>query len=112
MNSEPIHCVCLKEEQIYLTLRGLCKDSNIDTHWVPRNDPRSRHFYLGIASSRMMFDSQTSHWKLSVVGKEENTIGTYKASFDALLLGKVRFQLCFKPHLSFRKYISIGHIMT
>ena len=34
----PIQCVCQAQQgQIYLTLRGLCPDSNIDPYYVPRN---------------------------------------------------------------------------
>ena len=91
--TESIHCVCLREEQIYLTMRGLCPETNIDTYWVPRNDRQSRLQYLGITSSRIRFDYQESEWRLIVAGKEENTTGIYKASFKSLLLGKERFHL-------------------
>ena len=33
----PIMCLCEKKERTYLTLRGLCRDSNLDRYWVTRH---------------------------------------------------------------------------
>ena len=68
---EIIHCVCEKSEEIYLTLRGLCPESNIDTYWVLRNDNTSKLIYVGIFSSQISFNYSANLWELSVVGKKE-----------------------------------------
>ena len=35
--AQPIGCGCQHPQQMYLQLRGLCPDSNIDQYYVPRN---------------------------------------------------------------------------
>ena len=37
----PIGCACQHPVEMYLQLRGLCPDSNIDRFYVPRNDATS-----------------------------------------------------------------------
>ena len=89
--AEPIHCICHRREQIYLTLRGLCPDTNIDTYWVPRNDETSKLLYVGITSSRISFNYSANMWELGVVGKKERTVGTAETGFDSLLLGRTHW---------------------
>ena len=86
--SENIHCVCERRDQIYLTLRGLCPESNIDTYWVPRNDNTSKLIYVGITSSQISFNYSANLWELSVVGKKERTVGRADTGFDSLMLGR------------------------
>ena len=86
--SEIIHCACQRREQIYLTLRGLCPDTNIDTYWVPRNDNTSKLIYVGITSSQISFNYSANMWELSVVGKKERTVGRADTGFDSLMLGR------------------------
>ena len=88
---DPLHCVCQKREQIYLTLRGLCPDTNIDTYWVPRNDETSKLLYVGITSSQISFNYSANMWELGVVGKKERTVGTAETGFDLLLLGRTHW---------------------
>ena len=89
--AEIIHCLCWRREQIYLTLRGLCPDTNIDTYWVPRNDETSKLLYVGITSSRISFNYSANMWELGVVGKKERTVGRAKTGFDSLLLGRTHW---------------------
>ena len=91
--AELIHCVCQKREQIYLTLRGLCPDTNIDTYWVPRNTNTSQLIYVGITSSQISFNYSANLWELSVVGKKERTVGRAKTVFDTLMLGKANWMI-------------------
>ena len=86
-----MQCVCERREQIYLTLRGLCPKTNIDTYWVPRNDNTSKLMYVGIFSSQISFNYSANLWELSVVGKLERTVGTAETGLDSLLLGRTRW---------------------
>ena len=83
----PIMCLCENKEQVYLTLRGLCRDSNIDRHWVTRNI-RAELYYLGIQNSEMWYDYTNRNWQMKAVGKPELTAGTSDSSFHSFLLGK------------------------
>ena len=79
--------MCHKDQQIYLKLRGLCPDSNIDKFWVPRNKKGLLEYY-GIISSEIHFNYEDYIWKMKVWGKKEKTIATSGNSFGSLLLGK------------------------
>ena len=91
--SEVIHCVCERRDQIYLTLRGLCPDSNIDTYWVPRNTNTSGLIYVGITSSQISFNYSANLWELSVRGKKERTVGRADTGFDSLMLGRTSWMI-------------------
>ena len=84
----PLRCLCRKEDLIYMTMRGLCPDSNIDRFWVPRNYGDADLEYIGISSSRIFYDNEEKQWKMTVTGKKERTVGTSKTSFESFLLGK------------------------
>ena len=89
--AEIISCLCWRREQIYLTLRGLCPDTNIDTYWVPRNDETSKLLYVGITSSQISFNYSANLWELGVVGKKERTVGRAETGLDSLLLGRTHW---------------------
>ena len=91
--AEVIHCLCRKERQIYLTLRGLCPHSNIDSYWVPRNEKTSRLIYVGITSSQINFNYQANQWELDVVGKKEGTVGRADTGFESLMLGRTSWMI-------------------
>ena len=91
--AEPIHCICQKVEQIYLTLRGLCPDTNIDTYWVPRNTNTSQLIYVGITSSEISFNYAANLWELSVRGKKEKTVGRADTGLDSLMLGRTTWMI-------------------
>ena len=48
---------------MFLTLRGLCKDSNIDRFWVTRNI-EAEVFYLGIQNTEMWYDYGNKYWNI------------------------------------------------
>ena len=83
----PIMCLCEKDEPVYLTLRGLCKDSNIDRVWVTRNI-EAELFYLGIQNTEMWYDYDENHWNIKTTGKSENTRAMSDSSLHSFLLGK------------------------
>ena len=80
-------CLCEKEDPVYLTLRGLCKDSNIDNVWVTRNI-QAELFYLGIQNTEMWYDFTHKHWNLKTTGSAEQTRGLSDSSLHSFLLGK------------------------
>ena len=53
----PIVCACVHPSQMYLQLRGLCPDSNLDRFYVPRNKERSGALILiGLKTSLIAYD--------------------------------------------------------
>ena len=88
----PIMCLCEKEDPVFLTLRGLCKDSNIDTVWVTRNI-QAELFYLGIQNTEMWYDYSKKHWKIRTTGRSEHTRALSDNSFHSFLLGKSRWYI-------------------
>ena len=53
----PIVCACVHPSQMYLQLRGLCPDTNMDRFYVPRNKERSGAFILiGLKTSLIAYD--------------------------------------------------------
>jgi hypothetical protein len=89
---EPITCMCHKDQQIYLRLRGLCPDSNIDKFWVPRNRKGLLEYY-GIISSEIQFNYDEYIWNMKVMGKKEKTTATSGNVFGSLMLGKGSYKI-------------------
>ena len=53
----PIVCACVHPSQMYLQLRGLCPDTNMDRFYVPRNKERSGAVILiGLKTSLISYD--------------------------------------------------------
>ena len=53
----PIVCACVHPSQMYLQLRGLCPDTNMDRFYVPRNKEQSGAFILiGLKTSLISYD--------------------------------------------------------
>ena len=80
-------CLCEKKEQPYLTLRGLCTDSNIDRYWVTSNF-KAELLYFGIQNTEIWYDYSHKHWQMRTTGKPELTAGVSDSSFHSFLLGK------------------------
>ena len=60
-----ITCACEHPGQMYLQLRGLCPDSNIDKFYVPRNKHRSAGVHLlGLDTSTIDYDHEKVSWIL------------------------------------------------
>ena len=53
----PIVCACEHPGQMYLQLRGLCPDTNLDRFYVPRNKQRSGALILiGLKTTLIAYD--------------------------------------------------------
>ena len=71
---------------MYLHLRGLCLDTNIDKLYVPMNKENSGSFVLvGLRSSIIKYDGIDFLWKLT--DYYENTTATSNAPFASFELG-------------------------
>ena len=81
-------CPCQYPAQPVLRLRGLCKDSSIDTLFTPKQlyeDPDNM-ILLGITSTRIMFDKTGSHWKLTSAKYDVTAVSW--SPMQSYLLGK------------------------
>ena len=64
---------------MYLQLRGLCPDSNIDRDYIPRNRPRSGSVdLLGFKTTVITYEGAKLGWKLKVHGLMDNTTAISK----------------------------------
>ena len=73
---------------MYLQLRGLCPDSNIDQDYIPRNRPRSGSVDLiGFKNTVIEYEGAKLGWKLKVHGMLDNTTARSKASLSSYVLG-------------------------
>ena len=82
-----IHCPCEKEGPVYLTMRGRCLDSAIDTYWTPQT-AEGRYFLHGIKTSEARFDDLSNTWKLKAYGKKAISQASSDATYHSFLLGK------------------------
>ena len=86
--AHPLQCACQTQGQMFLTLRGLCHDSNIDQYFVPRNKNKDgQTVFYGISRTVIEYHQDDALWHLSVVGIEEKTVATTEASKVSFLLG-------------------------
>ena len=83
----PIQCACEREGPVYLKMRGLCPDSNIDVYWTPQNR-KGYHILIGIHSTVAKYDNDAIQWQLEVTGKKQSTHAISDASLHSFLLGK------------------------
>ena len=82
-DSQPISCACKFASKPYLTLRGLCKDSNLERRYLPINDPADGQLiYYGLLKSRI--DYAGRRWSL----RAANTTATSKATKGSFIVGK------------------------
>ena len=61
----PLHCSCEKKGEVYLTMRGLCSNSNIDKYWTAQVK-LGRFYLLGILSSQIDYDFLNKKWNMKV----------------------------------------------
>ena len=86
--AQPINCACEHHNQMYLQLRGLCPDSNIDLYYVPRNKKNSGSVILiGLKNTVIEYDRESLVWMISVHGIPQNTSATSDSSYDSYVLG-------------------------
>ena len=83
----PIKCPCEKSSPVYMKMRGLCEDSNIDKYWVPGNK-NHEIFYIGFKSSRIVYDKEDEKWKFYADENLTMTTGSTESSFHSFILGK------------------------
>ena len=79
---KPYNCLCKFYHSPILRLRGLCKNSNVDTHYIVKNIGQQIEF-LGLTGTEIKFFGQ--HWVLSV-----NTVNTTAMTFaneESFILG-------------------------
>ena len=73
---------------MYLQLRGLCPDSNIDQFYVPRNIPRTNKVQLiGFKNTIIEYEGPDIGWKLKVNGLMQNTTGITESPLESYVLG-------------------------
>ena len=71
---------------MYLQLRGLCPDSNIDRFYVPRNKRQSGSVQvIGLKKTTIEYDKGDLMWSLAV--ESHNTSATSEAAFESYALG-------------------------
>ena len=79
------YCPCFFEQRPYLTLRGLCIDSNIDLLYLPRNNPADGTIsYYGMVRSFGHFAEE--QWRIET--SFPNTTATTFAANDGFMMGK------------------------
>ena len=71
---------------MYLQLRGLCSDSNIDRVFIPKNKKKSGAVQLlGLDTTLIEYDKMDMAWKLTE--HSQNTIAVTDASLASFALG-------------------------
>ena len=94
-------CSCQFPQHPFLTLRGLCKDSNIDQTYLPQNNPRTgRITYYGNVKTYTTFLKEDNQWKMRM--SLYNTTALSDAVSKRFMLGKQQWMVegdskkCFK----------------
>ena len=81
------YCSCSFPQQPYLTLRGLCKDSNIDQTYLPKNNPVDGGItYYGNIKAQASYLSKSNKWKMDTA--LFNTTALSVAISKRFMLGK------------------------
>ena len=89
-----LQCLCQSEGQMFLTMRGLCPDSNIDKYFVPQNmEYDSQTLFRGLFKTIIEYDKANSVWHLKVLGVNSVTVATSDASEHSFLLGMSRWKV-------------------
>ena len=82
-------CPCESSGQMFLTMRGLCPDSNIDKYFVPQNkDFVGQTMFHGLLKTIIEYHGTDRLWHLKVVGVSPKTVATSDASKHSFLLGR------------------------
>ena len=83
---KPVTCACEHPGQMYLQLRGLCPDTNLDRYFVPRNTKQGGVHLIGLMTSIIEYDKHEVIWKMMEYSK--NTSATTAAPYASYVLGK------------------------
>ena len=84
--AQPISCACEHPGQMYLQLRGLCPDTNLDKFFVPRNTKQGSVHLIGLMTSIIEYDKHEIIWKMMEYSK--NSSATTAAPYASYVLGK------------------------
>ena len=73
---------------MYLQLRGLCPDSNIDQFYIPRNKKKSgKVMLIGFKNTIIEYEGAELAWRLSVTGATANTSAKSESPLSSFVLG-------------------------
>ena len=87
-------CACESKGQMFLTMRGLCPDSNIDKYFVPQNkDYDAQTLFRGLYKTIIEYHAADNLWHLEVVGGNSKTVATSDASQHSFLLGMSKWNV-------------------
>ena len=65
VRSHPLQCACESEGQMFLTMRGLYPDSNIDKYFVPQNkEYNGQTLFRGLYKTIIEYDATDNLWHL------------------------------------------------
>ena len=90
-------CICENRPQFYLRLRGLCKDSKIDTLYQPKGDLTEINLRIIGLHTTIEYDSVHAQWKLSVA-ERYNITGASKTSGKSVTLGRHEWKITGDHH--------------
>ena len=83
-----LQCPCESKDQMILTMRGLCPNSNIDKYFVPQNKQHDgKILFRGLFKTIIEYQKTDRLWHLKVVGFNSETVATSDASEHSFLLG-------------------------
>ena len=80
-----LNCLCQFDQNPILRVRGLCKGSNIDTHFTLKN-LNENIVYMGVTGTVIRFLPSTQEWALNVTLSK--TTGLTSAEEMSLILGR------------------------
>ena len=75
-----------------MKLRGLCPDSNIESHWVTDTD-KALFIMYGTVGSEISYDMDSNGWKLRVFSRKEKTLATSLSSYHSFIMGKSQWSV-------------------
>ena len=79
-------------DSIVVVLRGLCKNSMIDTYYQVSNDDRGYVTYYGFQNTIIQYQYQDDRWVLGLVNNKKVT-GVVSASINTLALGNNKWTI-------------------
>ena len=83
-----LQCACESKDQMFLTMRGLCPDSNIDNYFVPQNNENdSQTLFRGLYNTIIEYHEADHMWHLMAFGVNPKTVATSDATKHSFLLG-------------------------
>ena len=84
---EQVYCPCSFKNIPILRLRGLCKGSNINTHYSLKSID-DRVIYMGLTDTNIGFEQNQSKFKWTLTNIQGGTMGTTSAEHKSSILGQ------------------------